>query len=144
MLQHNLENINSTQEDVIPVGLSERDTAFVLMLTREKVVQKLQEKYIDDMEAKNLELKKLYQKLQKKVYIESKYIKTEHAAMFIDVDQSYLTKRQGKVFKLGKHFFKPPGQSIVRWDIEALENWLVAESNEYNIDDELAELLERS
>jgi hypothetical protein len=137
-------NITKVQQSIIPENLSERDTAFVLMLTREKVVQKLQEKYIDDMEAKNLELKKLYKKLQKKVYIESKYIKTEHAAMFIDVDQSYLSKRQGKVFKLGKHFFKPPGQSIVRWDIEALENWLIAEDNENNIDDELADLLERS
>ncbi len=73
------------------------------------------------------------------------YAKTAHAAAYIDVDPSFLTKRQGKVFQLGKHFFKPGGESIVRWNLEALDKWIISEV-ELNIpiDDELASLLERS
>ena len=73
------------------------------------------------------------------------YAKTAHAAAYIDVDPSFLTKRQGKVFQLGKHFFKPSDESILRWDLEALDNWIISDA-ELNIpiDEELASLLERS
>jgi len=59
--------------------------------------------------------------------------------LFIGVHESFLTKRQGSVFKLGVHFFKPQGETIVRWSLKALEEWIKAE----HIDYELAELLER-
>jgi hypothetical protein len=72
-----------------------------------------------------------------------RYVKTANAAEYINVDESFLNKRKGKIFKLGKHFFKPIGQSIVRWDIEALEQWITAQGNDTFIDDEVAELLER-
>ena len=73
------------------------------------------------------------------------YAKTAHAAAYIDVDPSFLTKRQGKVFQLGKHFFKPSDESILRWDLEALDKWIISDA-ELNIlvDEELASLLERS
>ena len=78
-----------------------------------------------------------------KVVPTQKFATTAHAAVYIDVDPSFLSKRQGKEFKLGTHFFKPPGQSIVRWDIDMLEQWMRAESID-NVDDELASLLQRS
>ena len=80
----------------------------------------------------------------KKVIPIQRYAKTAHAARYIDVDESFLNKRKGTVFKLGKHFFKPPGQSIVRWDIEALSEWMQSEYDDSFIDEELAELLESS
>lgn len=80
----------------------------------------------------------------KKVIPTQRYAKTAHAAAYIDVDESFLNKRKGKVFKLGKHFFKPPGQTIVRWDIEALGEWIQSEEADSFVDEELAELLERS
>ena len=81
----------------------------------------------------------------KKVIPIQRYVSTAHAAAYIDVDESFLTKRKGKTFKLGQHFFKPAGQSIVRWDIEALAKWLRSEeSNQENITPKLANLLERS
>ena len=80
----------------------------------------------------------------KKVIPTQRYANTAHAAAYIDVDESFLNKRKGKVFKLGKHFFKPPGQTIVRWDIEALGEWIQSEEADSFVDEELAELLERS
>ena len=80
----------------------------------------------------------------KKVIPTQRYASTAHAAAYIDVDESFLNKRKGKVFKLGKHFFKPAGQSIVRWDIEALGEWIRSEEADSFLDEELAELLQRS
>ena len=80
----------------------------------------------------------------KKVVPIQRYVKTAHAAAYIDVDESFLNKRKGKVFKLGKHYFKPPDQSIVRWDIEALGEWMQSKEADTFLDEELAELLERS
>jgi hypothetical protein len=80
----------------------------------------------------------------KKVIPTQKFANTEHAAAYLDVDESFLNKRKGKTFKLGKHFYKPTGQTIVRWDLEALSEWMMAENDETFIDDELAALLERS
>jgi len=78
-----------------------------------------------------------------KVIPTQRYASITHAAAFIDVDESFLVKRKGSVFKLGIHFFKPAGQSIVRWDLEALEEWIRAEHIDHEVDEELAELLER-
>lgn len=74
------------------------------------------------------------------------YVKTEEAAAYLNVDPSFLTKRRGKAFKLGKHFFKPSGESIVRWDLTALDEWITDNINidTLHIDEELASLLERS
>ena len=128
---------------IIPKNLSERDTAIVCMLAKDKALVKLQEKYISDMKAKNLELKKLQNKLSKKVSIDPIFVSTKDAAMYIDVDPSFLTKKQGSVFKLGVHFFKPAGQSIVRWDLEALKEWIKS-TNTLNIRDaKLDALLKR-
>jgi len=79
----------------------------------------------------------------KKVIPTQRYANTAHAAAYIDVDESFLTKRKGNAFKLGIHFFKPAGESIVRWDTEALSEWMTSEYTDNLIDDELAELLER-
>lgn len=73
------------------------------------------------------------------------YASTKDAAAYLDVDPSFLTKRQGKVFQLGKHFFNPRSESIVRWSLEALDEWLISEEAQIShIDEELASLLERS
>jgi len=80
----------------------------------------------------------------KKVIPTQRYANTAHAAAYIDVDESFLTKRKGKAFKLGIHFFKPAGESIVRWDTKALAEWMTADYTDNLIDDELAALLERS
>jgi len=80
----------------------------------------------------------------KKVIPTQRFANTEHAAAYLDVDESFLSKRKGKTFKLGKHFYKPAGETIVRWDIEALSEWMTAEYADTLIDDELAALLERS
>ena len=133
-----------TQQSIIPKTLSDRDTAFVAMLVKEKVVIKIQEKYISDMEIKNNEIKRLNQKLQKKICIEPEYISTKYAALFIGVDTSFLTKRQGKIFKLGIHFFKPQGETIIRWKIKALSEWLTQQESDNLIDNELENLLRRS
>jgi len=133
----------NTEVSIIPKSLSERDTAIVCMLAKDKALVKLQEKYISDMKAKNLELKKLQNKLSKKVSIDPIFVSTKDAAMYIDVDPSFLTKKQGSVFKLGVHFFKPAGQSIVRWDLEALKEWIKS-TNTLNIRDaKLDALLKR-
>lgn len=80
--------------------------------------------------------------LQKKSYTE--YAKTKNAAKFIDVDPSYLTKRQGTSFKLGIHFFKPIGESIVRWRLSSLTEWLTKDqNNSETIDQKLENLLKR-
>ena len=136
-------NVAEVQQSIIPKNLSERDTAFVLMLAKEKVVQKLQQKYIDDIKEKDMQLKQLNQKLQKKVYIDPEYVTTKNAAAFIGVDTSYLTKRQGKVFQLGVHYFKPE-KSTVRWSLAAISKWLTSDKNmTKTTDPKLAKLLER-
>lgn len=100
-------------------------------------------KQLSIIDSQHKEIIRLNKLLAKKRVVNPKFITTKHAALFIDVDPSFLTKRQGNVFKLGKHFFKPAGQSILRWDIEALCQWMMTEYDETLVDDELAELLER-
>lgn len=71
----------------------------------------------------------------------SKYVKTEYAAKYFSVDPTFLTKRQGGTFEEGIHFFRPNGSKIIRWSIEALEEWIKAptemEKNDENILDNM-------
>jgi len=73
----------------------------------------------------------------------SKYAKTEYAAKYFSVDPTFLTKRQGKDFQKGIHFFRPSGSKIIRWSIEALEEWMKApsemEKSDENILDKMFE-----
>ncbi len=132
---------------IIPKNLPSRDLAFVYMLTKEMVVTRLtqhQVQLMQEMREQDSELIKMNKKLNKKVVIDPKYLTTKDAATYIGTDPSFLTKRQGKTFKLGKHFFKPEDESIVRWDILALEEWLTTQQKDTNIaDDKLASLLKR-
>ena len=79
---------------------------------------------------------------RQKAKLSPEYASIKNAALYLDVDQSFLYKRKDTVFKLGKHYHKPKGESIVRWDLKALEEWI--RTNDQNlIDDEVAKLLER-
>jgi len=64
-----------------------------------------------------------------------RYAKTAHAAIFLDVDKTFLTQRQGSTFVDGIHYFKPPNSSILRWDLEKLEEWMRSSSEEESHDD---------
>lgn len=88
----------------------------------------------------------LKRQLKRPIINIERYVKTEEAAAYLNVDPSFLTKRRGKAFKIGKHFFKPSGESIVRWDLTALDEWITDNINidTLHIDEELASLLERS
>ena len=56
-----------------------------------------------------------------------RYAKTAHAAIYLDVDPTFLTQRQGSTFVEGIHYFKPSDSSILRWDLEKLEEWIRAD-----------------
>ncbi len=130
--------------NIIPQDLSERDKAFVYLLAKEKVVSRLSSQYIQAMHEKNKEIATLNKKLNKRVVVDPQYLTTKDAAVYIGTDPSFLTKRQSKIFKLGVHFFKPEGESIVRWDILALDAWLTAQKKDTSlIDTKLASLLKR-
>ena len=135
--------IERTANGIIPKDLSSRDLAFVHLLTKEMVIVKLLKKHIGQIQEKDIEMAKLNKKLNKKVVIDPKYLSTKDAAAYIGTDPSFLTKRQGKVFQLGKHFFKPKDESIVRWDIEALTVWITTNHNDTISDEKLASLLKR-
>ena len=64
-----------------------------------------------------------------------RYAKTAHAAIFLDVDKTFLTQRQGSTFIEGIHYFKPNDSSILRWDLEKLEEWMKSSSVEESHDD---------
>ncbi len=64
-----------------------------------------------------------------------RYAKTAHAAIFLDVDKTFLTQRQGSTFVEDTHYFKPPNSSILRWDLEELEKWMRSSSKEESHDD---------
>lgn len=109
----------------------------------EKIVN-TQEAFINILKSKDSEIQKLNSKLQKKVLIEPKFATTKDAASFIGVNPSFLTKRQNKAFKQGIHFFKPEGESIVRWSITALSEWLTNDKNNTETTDtKLEKLLKR-
>ena len=62
------------------------------------------------------------------------YAKTAHAAAYIDVDASFLTQRAGNVFKEGTHYFKPADSKILRWNLNALEEWMRRPSDKESYD----------
>ncbi len=71
------------------------------------------------------EIKKLL-----KPFIDSnqKYLKTDQAAKFIGVSVSFLQKNRDIYFQKGIHYFIPHNDArLVRWDKEALEQWIEGE-----------------
>ncbi len=129
--------------NIMPNSLSDKDKTFVYLLAKEKVISRLSNQYIQAMNEKNKEIAALNKKLNKRVTIDPQYLTTRDAAVYIGTDSSFLTKRQGKSFKLGKHFFKPKGESIVRWDIQALSEWITTPYDGKVIDEKLASLIKR-
>ena len=126
------------------------DSSFILITfqiisinTEDFIIYETIKKQLSLIQWQQQEIFRLTKQLKKRTLIETKYASTKEASFFINVDPSFLAKRQGTIFKLGIHFFKPAGQSIVRWDLEALEEWIRAKYIDHNIDEELAELLER-
>ena len=114
-------------EGIIPKNLSKRDEAFAYMLAKEMVVTRLIQKQMQQMQEmreQDSELIKMNKKLNKKVVIDPRYVKTKDAASYLDVDPSFLTKAQNEVFEEGIHYFRPEGSSILRWDLAMLEKWL--------------------
>lgn len=69
------------------------------------------------------------------------YAKTAHAATYLDVDPSFLTQRKGKEFQQGVHFFQPNGSKILRWDLEALNEWLRTSGGNDEISEFLSEII---
>lgn len=69
------------------------------------------------------------------------YASTKNAAVYIDVDPSFLTKRQGKDFLQGVHFFQPSGSKILRWNLEALSEWLRTSGENDEISEFLSEII---
>ena len=55
------------------------------------------------------------------------YLKTREAAQYLSVDESFLKKNMGSIFKKGIHFFRPRNARIVRWKITAIDNWMQGE-----------------
>jgi len=76
------------------------------------------------------ELREIKRQLKRPITPIQRYAKTKHAAAYLDVDPSYLTKRMGIVFVEGLHYFYPENESIVRWDLEQLHSWLRSEEQE--------------
>jgi len=71
------------------------------------------------------ELSAIKRQLKRPVVPIQRYAKTKHAAVFLDVDSSFLDKKRKEgIFIEGKHYFKPRGCSLVLWDIDALGKWV--------------------
>jgi len=95
----------------------------------------------------NLEVEDMMESFSERICLEIKnhkhrpvvpiqrYAKTAHAAIFLDVDKTFLTQRQGSTFVEGIHYFKPADSSILRWDLEKLEEWMRSSSEEESHDD---------
>ncbi len=120
------------------------------LMTHTEKLETISQRIMTDIDSMNtvdllLEIRdKINKKLTQQMNIDPKYLKTPDAAAYISVDSSFLTKRQGKALKLGKHFFKPEGESIVRWDITALEKWIISQKEDTDvIDNKLDSLLKR-
>ncbi len=86
------------------------------------------------------EVKEVKRQLKRPIVAIQRYAKTRYAATYLNVDASYLTKRMGQVFTEGRHFFRPEGESIVRWDLEELEKWMRSEDKKDEINDFLSDL----
>jgi len=53
-----------------------------------------------------------------------KYARTNSAAVYLDVSESFLKKNMNKLFIEGVHFFKQMNSSIVLWKLDALDGWV--------------------
>ncbi len=86
------------------------------------------------------ELADIRRELKRPIVAIRQYAKTKYAASYLNVDASFLTKRMGKVFIEGKHYFRPENESIVRWDLNELERWMRDEDKKDAISDFLSTL----
>jgi len=150
MIQNNLIQANKVvKSEVVDTVINNLEPIY-MGVTFQFLVQPIDNinylnKQLSIIDEQNKEITRLNRLLNKKRIINPEFATTEEAANYIRVDLSYITKRKGKVFQLGIHFFKPIGESIVRWSIPALSKWLTAEKNSMkNITPKLAKLLERS
>ena len=157
MLQHNLVRKEVYKGEVVPDSIKAGESVHIegciqVMATIQIVVPNSNYEnninymakslsIIDELSKENRRLNKL---LEKKRVIDPEFATSQEAAGFLSVDPSFLTKRQGKTFKLGTHFFKPKNESIVRWKISALTDWLTGkQNNSNNVDSKLENLLKR-
>jgi len=152
MSQHNIIKADEAIESEV-VGAIVQDTAPIyLRATIQLVVHDVEvannydyiSKQLSIIDSQQKEIARLSKLLAKKRVIDTDFATTKEAAAFVRYDPSFLTKRQGKVFKLGQHFFKPKGVSGIRWSLKSLSEWVRASKDNLFVDDELAELLERS
>lgn len=58
---------------------------------------------------------------------QQRYARTNSAAIYLDVSESFLKKNMGKLFIEGIHFFKQAQCRLVLWEVEALDIWLKGE-----------------
>ena len=152
MWQHNLKKVNmSASEFKQSEGYRDiQSTTVMYSLMKDATLNKLIEYNISIQQKNDIlkdethkEIVKLNKLLAKKTVIDTDFATTKEAAAFLRCDPSFLTKKQGNIFKLGVHFYKPTN-SIVRWSLEALSKWMTDSSDTSSVnDDELAELLER-
>ncbi len=84
------------------------------------------------------ELSEIKCQLKRPVVAIQRYAKTKHAAAYLDVDPSFLTKRIDKDFHNGIHYFRSQDAKLLRWDIEALGNWLKSNTTKEEINDILS------
>ena len=153
MSQYNLARVNEVVEgEVMTSNVANILDYSQVMATMKIVVSNLNhvnnfnymEKQLSIIEEQNKEIIRLNRLLHKKKIINPEFATTAEAADYICVDPSYLTKRKDKAFKLGVHFFKPKNESIVRWKISALTDWLTGkQNNSNNVDSKLENLLKR-
>ena len=153
MLQHNLAVADEAIEGEV-IGAVVQDTAPIyLRATIQFVVPAVEvtsnhnhiNRQLSVIDSQQKEIVRLNKLLTKKMVVDTDFATTKEAAAFVRYDPSFLTKRQGKVFKLDQHFFKPKGESGIRWSLDALTKWVKSdENNDKNITPKLANLLERS
>lgn len=96
------------------------------------------------------EIKILTSIIKNKKVLPLKFLTTNEAAEFLSVDPSFLNKRKKKgIFIEDTHYYNPHGETIIRWDIDAIIGWLCGYTSDLlnqtnKIENELDELLERS
>ena len=151
MKQHSLARVNEVVEGEVITSTTVNILDYSqVMATIEIVVSdymnnlNYMEKQLSIIDEQRKEIARLTRLLHKKRVINPDFATTVEGADYLHVDPSFLTKRQGKTFKLGIHFFKPEGESIVRWKISALIEWLTGkQNNSNNVDLKLENLLKR-
>lgn len=53
-----------------------------------------------------------------------KYARTNRAAVYLDVSESFLKKNMNTLFIEGIHFFKQINCRLVLWKLDALDKWI--------------------